>query len=172
MVLFWQWKAWDCSDNSLCINIEEMNVTMASCASCKQNMLCLKNRTKDLGILSESRRSTPWVCLHNPKPHKWWELWGLVEKFPLAAGAEIIGPRFRRGFWYSHLEPSFDLHNSHQTAPVQVGSSDNVTYFDRFSACEQSWPISCQMMFFFFLRDPANVDYGMLYGKHMVSCDN
>lgn len=58
--------------------------------------------------------------------------------FPLAAGAEIIGPRFSQSFWYSHLEPSFDLHNSDQTAPVQAESPDNVTDVDSFffSACD------------------------------------
>lgn len=57
-------------------------------------MLCLKTGTKDLDTQSGFGRGMPQVCLHNPKDHEWWESRGLVEKFPLAAGAEIIGPRF------------------------------------------------------------------------------
>lgn len=59
--------------------------------------------------------------------------------FPLAAGAEIIGPRFSQSFRYSHLEPSFDLHNPDQTAPVQAESPDYVTDVDSlfcFFACD------------------------------------
>ncbi len=104
------------------------------------------------------------MCLHNPKPHKWWELGGPVKKFPLTAEAEIIGPRFSQSFWHSHLEPSFDLHDSsHQTACVWAASTDSVTYFVRTLA-------SFQVRWFFSL-DSTSVDDDV-YGKHVVSCDN
>lgn len=89
--------------------------------------------------------------------------------FPLAAGAEIIGPRFSQTFWYSRLEPSFDLHNSDQTAPVQTGSPDNMTYFDSFFLHVRN-PDPFQVRVFIFLG-PTSVDYDV-YGKHAVPCDN
>lgn len=66
------------------------------------------------------------ILTHNPPPQRIkknpvrggrFEGLSKKEKFPLAAEAEIIGPRFSRGFWYSALEPS-------QTAPAQTPSPD------------------------------------------------
>lgn len=148
-VMFCQWKVWSRTDNLFCINIKEANMTRGKTSMLQTKRALSENGTKDLDTLSELRRSMPWVCLHTPNPHTWWELWGLVEMFPLAAGAEIIGPRFSQTFWYSHLEPSFDLHSSDQTAPVQTGSPDNVTYFDSFF-CMWGIQTHFRLGFFFF----------------------
>lgn len=118
--------------------------------------------TKDWDAPSELRRSLHRVCLHNPNPHKWWELWGLAEMFPLAAGAEIIGPRFSQSFWYSHLEPSF--------------ARDAI--LTRLRLCRRSRLTTWQMLTVFFLHvthfrldsSPSSVDYDV-YGKNVVSCD-
>lgn len=169
-VMFCQWKVWSRTDNLLCINIKEANMTRGKTSMLQTKRALSENGTKDLDTLSELRRSMPWVCLHTPNPHTWWELWGLVEMFPLAAGAEIIGPRFSQTFWYSHLEPSFDLHSSDQTAPVQTGSPDNVTYFDSFF-CMWGIQTHFRLGFFFFFSGPTSVDYDV-YGKPAVPCDN
>lgn len=70
------------------------------------------------------------------------------QKVPLGCWSRDNWTQVQPEFWYSHPEPSFDLHNfSCQTAPVQTQSSEQMTYFDSFSACEDSRPISGQLMF-------------------------
>lgn len=126
------------------------------------------NGTKDLDTLSDLSRSMPWVCLHKPKPHKWWELWGLVEKFPLAAEAEIIGPRFSR---------SFGIHISSQvlifTTPLtrqrlwkqgRLTTWYSLTYFRQVRN-----PDPFQVRWWFFFRSYTNIFFMLNTWCHVIT---
>lgn len=79
--------------------------------TCKQNLLRPTLPQKDLDTLLQLLSENCFGSLHNPPKHEC--VRGVrrshLKTFPLVAKAEIIGPRFSRGFWYSPPEPSFDL---------------------------------------------------------------